>query len=120
MNAACGKYSKSTTSATDISSLYDRITEQAPEYYLFQDELNLFKTHGAEIALAMGFPERKEEQQVPPKDETSATQGPRDIKWKAGRWGDEKVGKWNGGVNAEEGLGDGVERGWDVVELGAG
>lgn len=36
------------------------------------------------------------------------------------RWGDEKTGRWNGGVNAEEGLGGGKEKGWDVVELGAG
>lgn len=65
----------------------------------------------------MGFPEYKEQKQPPP---TEGPSEPREINWKPGRWGDTKVGKWNGGVNAEEGLGDGVERGWDVVELGAG
>lgn len=40
--------------------------------------------------------------------------------WKPRRWGDTAVGKWNNGVNGEEGLGGGAEHGWDVVELGAG
>jgi hypothetical protein len=40
--------------------------------------------------------------------------------WKPARWGDAEVGKWNHGVNGEEGLASGWKRGWDVVELGAG
>lgn len=40
--------------------------------------------------------------------------------WKPARWGDTAVGKWNQGVNGEEGLASGGKRGWDVVELGAG
>lgn len=49
------------------------------------------------------------------------------------KWGDVKVGRWNGGVNAEEGLdgerenrnqkevtAKGKREGWDIVELGAG
>ncbi|KAL7419376.1 hypothetical protein Q5752_006214 [Cryptotrichosporon argae] len=105
--------------------LYDRITSDAPEYYLFEDELNLFKTYGAEIARAMGFPgmtrtddghdddsqhddDRERQTHVPAKP------------WKPARWGDADVGKFNNGVNGEEGLGGGWDRGYDVVELGAG
>ena len=93
--------------------LYDRITSEAPEYYLFPDELNLLKAHGESIARWMGFPgqdedERQQMNQAPNKP------------WKPARWGDADVGKWNNGVNGEEGLGGGYERGWDVVELGAG
>ncbi|BEJ14712.1 hypothetical protein CspHIS471_0404790 [Cutaneotrichosporon sp. HIS471] len=36
--------------------LYDDLTSYGKEYYLFEDELNLLKDHGAEIAAAMGFP----------------------------------------------------------------
>ncbi len=37
-------------------SIYDKITEEASEYYLYNAELELFKAHGREIAEAMGFP----------------------------------------------------------------
>lgn len=59
----------------------------------------------------MGFPRRhKERRSYPPEKE-----------WKPARWGDTDVGRWNRGVNGEEGLGGGNgEHGWDVVELGAG
>jgi hypothetical protein len=40
--------------------------------------------------------------------------------WRPAKWGDAALGKWNNGVNGEEGLGGGQKRGWDVVELGAG
>jgi hypothetical protein len=43
-----------------------------------------------------------------------------DKPWKPARWGDAALGKHNGGVNGEEGLGGGWERGYNVVELGAG
>ncbi|KLT38504.1 hypothetical protein CC85DRAFT_289452 [Cutaneotrichosporon oleaginosum] len=89
-------------------SLYDGITAHAKEYYLFEDELSLLKEHGSEIAAAMGFPRRRRRDFPPPKE------------WKPARWGDADVGRWNNGVNGEEGLAAGVERGWDVVELGAG
>ncbi len=36
--------------------IYDRITAEATEYYLYNAELELFKQHGKEIGLAMGFP----------------------------------------------------------------
>ena len=98
-----------------LGRLYDGITANAKEYYLFDDELELLKTHGESIARAMGFPHteqddspRRSPYQVPPK------------RWRPARWGDTEVGKWNQGVNGEEGLAGGAERGWDVVELGAG
>ena len=93
--------------------LYDRITADAPEYYLFPDELNLLKTHGESIARWMGFSGRQE------KGRNDIEREP-DKPWKPARWGDADVGRWNNGVNGEEGLGDGIERGCDVVELGAG
>lgn len=40
--------------------------------------------------------------------------------WRPAKWGDAALGKWNNGVNGEQGLGGGFERGYDVVELGAG
>ena len=40
--------------------------------------------------------------------------------WREAKWGDAEVGRWNNGVNGEQGLGGGFERGYDVVELGAG
>lgn len=106
------------------SSLYDQITANAPEYYPFEDELNLFKKHGAEIAVAMGFPgPGGEATSVPSGDKKHKDKGyryPPQKPWKPARWGDADVGRWNLGVNGEEGLASGLERGWDVVELGAG
>lgn len=96
--------------------LYDKITAEAPEYYLFNDELNLLKAHGKEIAQCMGFSRSNKNDQGPP----DGTEYPPEKRWKPARWGDEAVGKWNEGVNGEEGLGGGWQRGWDVVELGAG
>lgn len=95
----------------DKASLYDGITSHAKEYYLFEDELSLLKEHGSEIAAAMGFPRRRR---------TGRNNYPPEKDWKPARWGDADVGRWNQGVNGEEGLAAGIERGWDVVELGAG
>lgn len=112
----------------DMHRLYDKITADAPEYYLFADELNLFQNHGHEIALAMGFPGgassgtnecTAQEGETCPKQRDHFRYPP-PKPWKPARWGDAAVGKWNNGVNGEEGLGGGAERGWDVVELGAG
>lgn len=98
----------------DICRLYDNITSKAHEYYLFEDELNLLKTHGDEIARSMGFPGkgRKEKDHHIPHHEEK--------RWREAKWGDTEVGKWNMGVNGEQGLGGGWARGYDVVELGAG
>ncbi|WVQ75901.1 hypothetical protein IAR50_005536 [Cryptococcus sp. DSM 104548] len=96
--------------------LYDKITSDAPEYYLFNDELNLLKDHGKEIARYMGFQGGKKEQHG---QQDTYQSGP-ETNWKPGRWGDAAVGKHNVGVNGEEGLGGGWKPGWDVVELGAG
>lgn len=99
-----------------MGRLYDRITADAPEYYLFNDELNLLKTHGPEIARSMGFGKaNKQERQ----DRQTHQIGP-EKRWRPAKWGDTEVGKWNRGVNGEEGLGGGFDRGYDVVELGAG
>lgn len=113
--------------------MYDQITAQAPEYYLFNDELNLLRTHGADIARSMGFLGRKP--LTPEEQEEEAEQGKEERRkleeesrqerrpaqpWKPARWGDSAVGKWNNGVNGEQGIGGGFERGYDVVELGAG
>lgn len=135
--------------------LYDRITEEAPEYYLYQAELNLLKTHGKEIAELMGFPsvssvddhqERSNHtitaegkpQQVyksSNNDNNEDDNESDDDEWndypenrRIGdevneKWGDQKVGKWNEGVNGEEGLAGErgkLNNGWDIVELGAG
>jgi hypothetical protein len=113
--------------------LYDQITEEAPEYYLYQAELSLLKTYGPAITASMGFPSipfsqtsQQNEQEVPQLDHQAEREHQRHLKKEAGvegqKWGDETVGKWNGGVNGEEGL-DGEKKagnGWDVVELGAG
>lgn len=126
--------------------LYDAITEDAPEYYLFGAELGLFKEHGAEIARAMGFPrpidgqqrngrQGSHDQDVPEHEQTRGEKVDE-------KWGDVTVGRWNNGVNGEHNnspLGEQngqsqhadhlelsdedkkrVERGWDIVELGAG
>ncbi|OCF38859.1 hypothetical protein I317_07367 [Kwoniella heveanensis CBS 569] len=109
--------------------LYDEITAHASEYYLFEDELNLLKNHGDEIARSMGFPgkvsqeEDEESRQESDFDFESTNDEVPDRRWKPARWGDMAVGKFNGGVNGEEGLGNGGgtgETGWDIVELGAG
>lgn len=97
--------------ADSFTSLYDGITSSAPEYYPFADELNLIKDHGHEITRAMGFPSKDRD--------GHSHRIPRD-RWKPARWGDAALGRWNGGVNGEEGLASGVETGWDIVELGAG
>lgn len=127
--------------------LYDAITEDAPEYYLFGAELGLFKEHGGEIARAMGFPDpsvsrlhgngqKKNEDQDTPAHRQSRGEKVDE------KWGDVTVGKWNNGVNGEHnespfGAQNGqsarlgqqdqseeekkkIERGWDIVELGAG
>lgn len=129
--------------------LYDAITEDAPEYYLFGAELGLFREHGGEIARAMGFPRPVEQRRRGgEREELEGEEGKEEYRKKETegekvdeRWGDAKVGKWNDGVNGESGgavegsaagmTSDGdaewtkedrekVERGWDIVELGAG
>lgn len=60
----------------------------------------------------MGFPSKD-------KDQSHRRHAPR-IRWRPARWGDAALGRWNNGVNGEEGLASGVDAGWDIVELGAG
>lgn len=61
----------------------------------------------------MGFPSKDKD------DQSYRRHVPKD-RWKPARWGDAALGKWNNGVNGEEGLASGFEPGWDIVELGAG
>nr|XP_018265365.1 uncharacterized protein I303_01730 [Kwoniella dejecticola CBS 10117]OBR87523.1 hypothetical protein I303_01730 [Kwoniella dejecticola CBS 10117] len=118
--------------------LYDKITSSAPEYYPFPDELHLLKEHGEEIAQSMGFPVgggiAKRHRRTPKEDEQGRNQDEiPDRPWKPAKWGDVALGKYNNGVNGEEGLagkegsrerdlksGQAHGQGWDVVELGAG
>ncbi|WWC86788.1 uncharacterized protein L201_001667 [Kwoniella dendrophila CBS 6074] len=104
--------------------LYDKITSSAPEYYPFPDELYLLKEHGEEIAQSMGFPCKKKNRRSPDDEESERNNDETpDKPWKPAKWGDAALGKYNNGVNGEEGLGSGNserEKGWDVVELGAG
>lgn len=125
------------TSCALTNRLYDKITAQAPEYYLFNDELNLLKQHGDEIARSMGFPgaaaksqdlQKQQQKHHDQQEDRYQRQLETDLdhehapdkRWKPARWGDADVGKWNNGVNGEAGIGGGWERGYDVVELGAG
>lgn len=115
--------------------LYDRITEEAKEYYPFQAELEIFKRHGLEIAHAMGFPKRRgEEEDEQEKREKSPRAAASGANAGEEKWGDANVGRHNEGVNGEEGAvrgegpvrpatsrsGQRAPRAWDVVELGAG
>ncbi|TKY90429.1 hypothetical protein EX895_000427 [Sporisorium graminicola] len=116
--------------------LYDKLTT-APEYYLYNAELQILKDHGPEIALRIfghstatvenlsgasvahrDGPYR--EQQEARKDDTLPPQRDATASAKQ-RWGDSVVGRFNGGVNAEEGLdGDRAVGAGSLVELGAG
>ncbi|KAN0066219.1 hypothetical protein ACQY0O_000313 [Thecaphora frezii] len=116
--------------------LYDKLTT-APEYYLFNAELEILREFGPEIARRIfGYPapaaidatqlgqpkrshqERKQQHQRNG-DRPPLTAGPDDCEKE--KWGDHSVGKFNGGVNAEEGLdGDRAIGAGSLVELGAG
>jgi hypothetical protein len=77
--------------------------------------LNLLKKHGGEIARSMGFGKG-----TPEKEERHHNGRQPEKRWREAKWGDTEVGKWNQGVNGEQGIGGGFDRGYDVVELGAG
>jgi hypothetical protein len=49
-------------SLSSLYRLYDEITSEASEYYLFQAELDLLKTHSQEIVLQMGLTGEKKEE----------------------------------------------------------
>lgn len=116
--------------------LYDKLTA-APEYYLYNAELQILKDHGPEIALRMfGHPTTSsgtikhttlKSGQEPPRDQQgSEREDPLPPQRNAStsgkeKWGDSQVGRFNGGVNAEEGLdGDRAVGAGSLVELGAG
>ncbi|WWC68052.1 uncharacterized protein I206_101971 [Kwoniella pini CBS 10737] len=110
--------------------LYDKITSSAPEYYPFPDELNLLKENGLEISKSMGFiPKNKNKTKMKksPKNEKMNQDEIPEKPWKPAKWGDVALGKYNNGVNGEQGLGGkegnrerDFKDGWDIVELGAG
>lgn len=109
-----------------------RITTDCTEYYLYPLELALLEEHASSIV----------DHLFPSKDEREGEQArhhhlrrPPVSHWRIGEWGDSSVGKYNGGVNSEEGLdGSSVGRSHDasspskqqqqldgiVLELGAG
>ncbi|PWZ01904.1 hypothetical protein BCV70DRAFT_53228 [Testicularia cyperi] len=121
--------------------LYDKLTT-APEYYLFNAELQILKDYGPEIALRIfghttpasrkltsstsqhnRTPQRDHEHDHRDEDEQQAPKhdGPASSDTMKEKWGDADVGKYNGGVNAEEGLdGDRAVGAGSLVELGAG
>ncbi|SPO19840.1 related to TAD2 - tRNA-specific adenosine deaminase 2 [Ustilago trichophora] len=116
--------------------LYDKLTA-APEYYLYNAELQILKDYGPEIALRIfGHSTTATEktlgvvsghQQAPQYNQNEAEkedhlppQRDAGVSTKE-RWGDSDVGRFNGGVNAEEGLdGDRAVGAGSLVELGAG
>lgn len=114
--------------------LYDQLVE-APEYYLWNAEIDILKKYSSEIALRMfGYPTDasatingskgdetgdKEEKESPSHKIPWASQ-PKDRNNE--KWGDDRVGFHNGGVNAEEGLDHKLQSVGpaSLVELGAG
>lgn len=124
---------------------------EVPEYYLFNAELDILKTYGTEIALRIfghttpqsahfagsykdamrtpkpnfddeghgpdGAPETVHEDGVP----NGGGGGLEHSVKRKEKWGDQQVGRFNGGVNAEEGMdGDRAVGCASLVELGAG
>ncbi|PWN49665.1 hypothetical protein IE53DRAFT_317214 [Violaceomyces palustris] len=121
--------------------LYDKLTF-APEYYLFNAELEILKQYGSEIALRIFGHQTQptsslvgscdseihRKNRIPFDDQGHAPDGSPHIKREdpkgkvvKEKWGDDRVGKHNGGVNAEEGM-DAVRctSVGSLVELGAG
>ncbi|EPQ32309.1 uncharacterized protein PFL1_00505 [Pseudozyma flocculosa PF-1] len=115
--------------------LYDKLTT-APEYYLYNAELEVLREFGPEIArrifgyhtlpASRPIPEspKKDERQEEPRKDDGGGRTPSNAGLANGhkeKWGDQSVGKFNGGVNAEEGLdGDRAVGAGSLVELGAG
>lgn len=120
--------------------LYDAITSDAPEYYLFQAELDLLKQHGPEMVRQMGISSsssssttpdysassphsdtvRKEKENGRGEHEDEERQQRKDEPKTSEKWGDGVVGRWNDGVNGEDGIQGKGSAGCDIVELGAG
>ena len=120
--------------------LYDAITSDAPEYYLFQAELDLLKQHGPEMVRQMGIssssststtpdysasgapsdPVRKEKENGRGENGDEERQQRKDEPKTSEKWGDGVVGRWNDGVNGEDGIPGKGSAGCDIVELGAG
>ncbi|MCO5590102.1 hypothetical protein L7F22_044071 [Adiantum nelumboides] len=111
--------------------LYDKLVE-APEYYLWNAESDILSRYADEIVhRAFGLntppPPRKEDDQKEEKQDQShqnesfphhSNGGKGDAKEK---WGDDRVGIHNGGVNGEEGMdGKRAVGAASMVELGAG
>lgn len=85
-----------------------RITTDVPEYYLYSAELNLLKKHSAEIVDVL-FPSTSTDDDVHSdggggEGGGSKTRRPAVPRWRVGEWGSGAVGKYNRGVNGEEGV----------------
>ncbi|UZJ57003.1 hypothetical protein CBS101457_006323 [Exobasidium rhododendri] len=113
--------------------LYDLLVEE-PEYYLWRAEINILQKYAHEIAprifghctgdsskLCKNFIKSKEETHEDRKQDHYEEMYPKSLDLLKEKWGDQRVGKHNGGVNAEEGLdGDRAVGCASLVELGAG
>jgi hypothetical protein len=116
--------------------LYDELVEE-PEYYLWSAEINILQKYSHEIALrAFGHSTQhslspfqqpiasKKEDYNKQEEQQHLNNGgsfPRNADLEKEKWGDQRVGKHNGGVNGEAGLdGDRSIKCASLVELGAG
>jgi hypothetical protein len=107
---------------------------EEPEYYLWRAEINILQKHSHEIAPRIfghttnasakhckASLKSREEHREDQKQEEYEKNYPESADAIKEKWGDQKVGKHNGGVNAEEGLdGDRAVGCASLVELGAG
>jgi hypothetical protein len=120
--------------------LYDAITSDAPEYYLFQAELDLLKQHGPEMVRQMGISSSSSSSTTPDysasgphsdsvrndKENERGENGDEERHQRKAepknseKWGDGVVGRWNDGVNGEDGIQGKGSAECDIVELGAG
>jgi hypothetical protein len=109
---------------------------EEPEYYLWSAEINILRKYSQEIALRIFGHSTRESAQlckdvvVKSKDDEQEEEQnreqfngayPHNSDREKEKWGDQRVGRHNGGVNAEEGLdGDCAVGCASLVELGAG
>ncbi|KAK0557560.1 hypothetical protein OC846_000348 [Tilletia horrida] len=114
--------------------IYDRLIDEAHEYYLFNAELQILKDHSVSIAKRILDRHQHQHNQVPPQQDEDRRHGQRDsrkIATEKDVWGSSKVGVHNNGVNGEVSLRNGAftDRGSApanrtapaaLIELGAG
>lgn len=107
---------------------------EEPEYYLWSAEINILEKYSDEIALrAFGHTTEqslslcknpnasKKDDPKQDQEQYNKEQFPRTQDLEKEKWGDQRVGRHNGGVNGEEGLDGNCSVGFaSLVELGAG